>query len=755
MGARYSWAALLLTLFFASAFVISEKAREGTLRSTFLHGRVAPALSRVSSALTDLKFRYRGPRVSASPITLVEIDEASLAMLGRWPWPREVTASLISKIFAYQPRAVGLDILFSESDQLPESVRRDLEKCGKAPPDPSESPLAQVVQARARQLVLAWSTETGCFPRFPETGDGCPVTDPHWLDELPRGFEAYGIGAPRIHEGFSSQATAIWSVPSVTASAPEIAKFALYSGFVNALLSVDGTVRSAPLIGFVGGVVHPALALEMARIGLKDKIVASIDADGELERLGLLKAASDFRVNRAGLAQVNFRGPSGAFKRISAFDLLREGSTLEDPVNRKLASVRKVSVLRDSYVLVGATALGLGDYKATPFDWAMPGLEVHATVLDNLLSRDFISTSAGGSGFWILLALMTFGIAGLTAGASRLGAVPAMWLFGGAFVVFAYVDFEVLFSHNRDWNTGFLYLETTAVMLLTFAAKYVAEEQKKKFIRGAFARYLAPAVVDEIVKDPTRLVLGGTRRPMTILFSDIRGFTTFSERMDAKRLSEFLNEYLGVATRIVFEKRGTLDKYIGDAVMAFWGAPVESRSHALDCCRAAVGMMSALEEHRPKYQDEYGVDVHIGVGINTGEVSVGNMGSELSFSYTVIGDSVNLASRLEGATKVYGVGILATQATLESIRATGEELPRHRVLDLVKVKGKKNAVEIVEILHLDLPEAALAGFARGRELYSRRDWDGASAAFGEVDRIVRQKTGMPDGPSEVYLKRCE
>jgi adenylate cyclase len=381
-------------------------------------------------------------------------------------------------------------------------------------------------------------------------------------------------------------------------------------------------------------------------------------------------------------------------------------------------------------------------------------MAVHATVLDNLLSQDLLLSGGDRGGFWIVLLLMLLGMLGLAAGISRLDAIPALMAFAGFFATFAYVDFDVLFAHNRDWNTGFLYLEGLAIMLLTLMAKYVAEEDKKKFIRGAFAKYLAPAIVDEIVSDPSRLALGGRRRPMTILFSDIRGFTTFSERMDAKLLSEFLNDYLSVMTRIVFENRGTLDKYIGDAIMAFWGAPLESDRHASDCCQTAIRMMAALDTHAPRLKAKYGVDVAIGVGINTGEVSVGNMGSEVSFSYTVIGDSVNLASRLEGATKAYGIGILTTQFTLDEMRASGERLPPHRALDLVKVKGKKKAVEIVEILHRDIPQVALELFQKGRELYARQDWDGAEAAFRECDRLVRGATGRADGPSEVYLGRC-
>jgi adenylate cyclase len=437
-------------------------------------------------------------------------------------------------------------------------------------------------------------------------------------------------------------------------------------------------------------------------------------------------------------------------------DLLGEGPLLKDEVNRKLANVPKSDLIRDAYVLVGLTALGSFDVRGTPFEANVPGVEIHATILDNLLSQDLLAAGEeAGTGFWVVLALMTLGAFALAWGASRIAAIPALGIFGASFAGLFLLDFDLVFGRNQNWNTAFLYLELSALLLMTLAAKYIAEERKKNFIRAAFAMYLAPAVVREIVEKPRSLVLGGSRRELTVLFSDIRGFTRFSEKMDATVLAEFLNDYLGVMTRIVFECRGTLDKYIGDAVMAFWGAPLDSPSHAADCCRAARRMYAALGEHRARFKERYGVDVDIGIGINTGFVNVGNMGSELSFSYTVIGDSVNLASRLEGATKAYGVRILATRSTLDAITAQGDPLPPHRLLDRVKVKGKTEVVEIFEILVSSIPEEALEAFERGRQAYARGDWDEAMGSLRDADRLILAASGEFDGPSRTLLERCE
>jgi adenylate cyclase len=750
------YATLAIIFVFAWAFFVAEGAREGTLDSRILQKQVAPALLGVSGTLTDFKFRLRGRETPKNKIVLVEIDDRSLTTLGRWPWPRDQFAFLLDQVFRYEPKAVGFDILFSEPEgRIPATLSDELErrKLGFLIPREADSDLVKTVKAHASRIVLAWSSETGCTPRFPDR-DGCPVTDPEALRALPASFENFSASMVSIAPGARPAATAIWSFPSVNTNILELDSVARHSGFANAYPDLDGTVRVHPLISLVGGKPQPSMPLELARAGLKDQLSVAIDRASDLTKLALTRTR-ELRVNRRGLGEIRYRGPGGTFESVSAADLMKEKSVFDDQVNRKLANVDKGEVLRDAYVLIGATALGLHDFRTTPFDGSVSGLEIQATILDNVLAGDFMSQGSDPSGYWIVLALMTLGIFGVVAFAEQHEATAAIGIFGAFALLVGVVDLFVLFPLGHDWNTGFLYLETATLMMMTVAAKYVSEEQKKKFIRGAFAKYLAPAFVDQIVRDPTKLTLGGQRKALTILFSDIRGFTTFSEKMDAKLLSDFLNDYLGIMTRLVFENRGTLDKYIGDAVMAFWGAPLDNGDHALDSCATAIRMMRALDENRQRFKEKYGVDVHIGVGINTGEVSVGNMGSDLTFSYTVIGDSVNLASRLEGATKAYGVSILATHSTLESIRESHRQLPSYRVLDQVKVKGKKKAVEIVEIFHREIPDDAKYFFEKGRTLYAEQKWDDAILAFQEASRMVNEALGETDGPSTTYISRCE
>jgi adenylate cyclase len=297
-------------------------------------------------------------------------------------------------------------------------------------------------------------------------------------------------------------------------------------------------------------------------------------------------------------------------------------------------------------------------------------------------------------------------------------------------------------------------VELISIFVFTFVIKYVLEEKNKKFIKGAFAKYVSPAIIDSIMKDPSKLTVGGEKKDLTIVFSDIRSFTTFSEKMDAKQLATFLNDYLGKMTDIVFDTGGTLDKYIGDAVMAFWGAPLDQPDHAFNACRAAVLMQKKLAEDRPYYKEKYGIDVNIGIGINTGAVNVGNMGSERIFEYTVIGDHVNLASRLEGLTKEYSAGILTTRHTLDQILSAKKELPAHRVLDFVKVKGKKTAVEIIQILDAPIDPKKLEAFEMGRALYQQRRWDDAIQVF----TVTAEQLGSgeeKDPMSLTMIERCK
>jgi adenylate cyclase len=514
----------------------------------------------------------------------------------------------------------------------------------------------------------------------------------------------------------------------------------------------------------------------MASVASGQEWELSLDDRHRLKEFKLGATGKPVPMTSLGMMDVNFRGPSHTFPYVRVTDLFSQSTeasialdprsklgfdckgckdTIDDQGNR-LITGDKSEIFKDALVLVGLTATGVYDMRAFPFDSNTAGVEGHANILDNLLSSDAMTpSSVGNTWVWILL-LMTVGALLFSFFTHKVESIPALAIFllsAGGFAVF---DQKVLFEGQlHNVNTALLYLEFTTLFIFTLAIRYVMEEKNKKFIKGAFSKYVAPAIVDSILKDPSKLTVGGEKRDLTILFSDVRGFTTLSEKMDAKALSSFLNDYLGLMTELVFQHEGTLDKYIGDAVMAFWGAPVHQPKHALNCCNAAVKMMKTLAEHRERFLKTYGVDVQIGIGINSGTVSVGNMGSERIFEYTVIGDSVNLASRLEGLTKEYGVPILTTRFTLDEIQKSGETVPPHRSIVNVKVKGKRNAVELIQILDRAYSMDGLILFNEARQHFEKKEWDQAITKFKAANELLAGSDGEPDGPSEWFVARCQ
>jgi adenylate cyclase len=528
----------------------------------------------------------------------------------------------------------------------------------------------------------------------------------------------------------------------------------LNSGYFNAYPDGDGVIRRTNLVMMGNGHPFTSLPMEMAKIVLNEKLGIEFTEDHRVQRIYFVNSKRELPVSPLGVMEINFRGPGFTFPYVSVMDVISEEENIR--VTRGLASLteeKKTDVLKDAIVLLGVSALGVFDMRAFPTDANVPGVEGHANILDNILSNDMMKHGSSTGGRVILLLLMTFGAIAFAMATQRLEAVPALLLFVFVIAGLTLADLKLLFANQQNWNTGFLYLELGAIFVMTIAVKYVLEERNKKFIKGAFARYVAPAVVDSIIKDPTKLTVGGNKKDLTIMFSDIRSFTTFSEKLDPKVLSNFLNDYLGLMTDIVFEFDGTLDKYIGDAVMAFWGSPLDQPKHALNACLAAAKMQRVLAEHRPRYKKDYDIDVNIGCGINSGPVTVGNMGSSRIFAYTVLGDHVNLASRLEGLTKYYGAGVLTTRFTFDSIQGAGEKLPPHRTLDFVKVKGKKNAVELIEVLSRDISEEGLKLFEQARQAYLRQAWDEAEALFKRSNEMNRASADEGDGPSEMYLER--
>ena len=403
---------------------------------------------------------------------------------------------------------------------------------------------------------------------------------------------------------------------------------------------------------------------------------------------------------------------------------------------------------KDKIVLVGATAVGIYDLRVTPFDSVFPGIEIHANVIDNILHQDFLRRP-GWTAILDMAAILVFGLLlgfFLPKASALMGPLVSI----GMIAAWSGLNFYLF---NKGIWINLIFPVVTIILVYTVITlfRYVTEEREKKKIKGAFSYYVNPSVVSEMLKNPEMLKLGGDKRIMTVLFSDIRGFTTISERLDPEALVHLLNQYLTVMTDLVFKYNGLLDKYIGDAIMAVWGAPLSQPDHAYLACKTGLEMMEELAELRRRWEasDENIPYIDIGIGLNSGPMVVGNMGSLTRFDYTVMGDSVNLGSRLEGANKQYGTNIIIGEMTFEQVK----DRFICRELDAVAVKGKEQPVRIYELVgepdKVDEEHMRLfRGFTTGLRAYKNRRWDEAEQIFSAL------RAHFPgDQPTALYLER--
>jgi adenylate cyclase len=430
---------------------------------------------------------------------------------------------------------------------------------------------------------------------------------------------------------------------------------------------------------------------------------------------------------------VNYNGPVRTYPYIS----------FADAAEKKFAP----GTFKNKLVLVGASATGIGDLRATPFGAIdFPGVEIHANLIDNILNQKFLMRG----GPQVLTDLAFIFLFGIPLG-MWLALVQPRWMAFGLLLLIPFGGI-VYWAFLHGWWLNFIVPSLfTLVPNVGLVALYrvLIEDQEKRKVRGAFQQYVSPEVIRRVLSDPE--LVQPRKSEITVLFSDVRGFTTISETLDAQELARLLNGYLTEMTRIIFRHQGTLDKYIGDAVMAIWGAPFTEPKHGERCCEAALSMLSRLSELQQGWVSEGLPAMEIGIGIDTGIASVGNMGSSLRYGYTAMGDTVNLASRLEGLNKEYGTSILISETTRADV--TNDQIII-REIDFIRVKGKNQPVTIFEILSRQAAandgKALVEMFGQGREAYKTRNWRAAKTAFDEVLR-----RWPDDGPSRVFRGRCD
>jgi len=697
-------------------------------------------LDRIELASLDARFRLRGAVPPRSSVAIVAVDARSVDRLGRWPWRRSVMAELIDRLTEAGVTAIGFDIVYSEPEVTPEgqALAELWEALARTPGVPRAvlTPVERALREAQPDARLAEAIEgsgrvvVGYFFR----------TEAH--AELDGGLDAEPLGDAlsvlRGSEVAVARLPAQGRLPLLTCShvEPNLPVFhaaARRAGFFSADKDLDGVIRRSSLVARCGGRLFVSLPLAMLELLTGERARVEAGPDGLLHeiRVGRRRIPTD----PGGKVLVNFRGPSRTFPHLSAVDVL-EGRVGE-------------GALRGRPVIVGATEVGIMDIHPTPFGRVFPGVEVHANVLDNLLAGDVLRRSDGMTltevAFSVLAGcLLALGLPRL--GSALRGAALAAALSGGWIAACA------LAFAGPGWWLLAVYpgLSVLLVYLATAITHSVTVESQARAIRRAFATYQSPEVVEEIARHPEFLRLGGERRELSILFSDIADFTTLSESIGPENVVRFLNAYLTPMSEIVFESRGTLDKYIGDAVMAFWGAPLELPDHPVRAARAALRMQGATRGMRENPGGVPGMDrLEIRIGIHTDEVAVGNMGSGLRFDYTVVGDGVNLCSRLEGLCKTYGVGILAS----ESLAARLPEGFVLRELDTLRVKGKRRSVRVFELRGerpLEPGEAEfLQGYARALDAWRKGDFERARRGF----EALRRGPGAGDRASGLFLER--
>lgn len=675
----------------------------------------------------DLYQLVRPRAVTQRPVVIIDIDEASLKALGQWPWPRTLVADLVTRLTQLGAVAIGFDIIFAEPDRLSPSLAaesfRELdaetrEKLRKLPSN--DDVLADAI--RRSRVILG------------QAGAATPVPYSDAEAGLRTGFAVRG----------PNPAPFLVTFPGLLRNVPVLEQAAAGRGVFSIRPETDGIVRRVPVIMMAQESLAPSLTLEMLRvITASGAILVRADQAGaeSVAVPGLL-----LPTDRNGQLWIHFsRHDRERF--VSADDVL-QGSVPREKIANKL-------------VLIGTSAIGLLDIKTTPVEPAMPGVEIHAQILESVLTKELLSRPNYAIGAELVTAVVV--VLAIIAATPVFGAVPVFILGGLVGVALVGVSWYWYLSYNLLIDFTFPLMSSLLVYFVLTFVNYFQEQKQRQQIRSAFGFYLSPVLVEQLAKSPEKLVLGGEERRMTILFSDVRGFTTISEhyKSEPQRLTALMNRYLTPMTNAIIAHKGTIDKYIGDAIMAFWNAPLDDARQELNACDAALEMLARLKslneelEREAKENGERYLPMNIGVGINTGKCVVGNMGSDFRFDYSVLGDSVNLASRLEAKSKDYHIPLILGANTADIAKEQFAVME----IDLIRVKGKTEPEAVYTVVGREEMSGS-AEFHKLREIngamlsqFRKQDWPGALKSI-ELCRKAAESFGIVQ-LYDVYVDRIE
>jgi adenylate cyclase len=657
-------------------------------------------IDRVENYLYDVRIRMTMPGGIDDRIVIVDIDEASQVQLGQWPWERETLANIIDILFDdYGVRALGFDVLFAEAGR------------GGGNEAFAESFIA-------RDVVTGFVFKDSLSRNEPVSTGALP-------SPLIPAADLQGFSVPFV------------DAAGFTGTLPALQENAVSGGFFDSpLIDSDGVFRRAPLLQRYAGDLYPSLSLALTVMATGAPPVGFSFASEKRRGLDLESfklGDREIPVDGQAAVFIPFRGPQESFRFIPARDIVNKTATPE--------------WLAGKIVLVGASAAGLLDLRSTPVGQRYIGVEVHANLVAGLLDASIRRQPAWSNGLELTLLLTIGALVALLM--PRLSPQSSLLMVAAILVLTMVGNLWLWSSFNLVIPIASVVAYTLVAGLLQITYGFFVEQRNKRHLSQVFGQYIPPGIVEEIDASGAKVSLQGETRTMSVLFSDVRGFTTISEGLDARELTQMMNEFLTPFTRVIQEHRGTIDKYMGDCVMAFWGAPLKDEEHAKHALLAAFGMLRAVESLDAAFAAKGWPSIRVGVGIASGDMNVGNMGSEFRVAYTVMGDTVNLGSRLEGLTKQYGVDIIVNRTTAASIPDF-----TFRELDLVRVKGKTEPVAIFEPLGetgqlSDEAIARLADYEAALGAYRRCDWSGARQLF---EKLTEQQGELL---YNVYLDRIE
>ncbi|HNL79319.1 MAG TPA: adenylate/guanylate cyclase domain-containing protein [Agitococcus sp.] len=682
-------------------------------------------LKRVDTLVYDWRFQgFMPKREETTKIVIIDVDERSLKQEGRWPWSREKLAKLVEALQRQQVKLIGFDVVFSEEER--NAVQQVLAHSGLSDQAKQElQPLIPVLDGDKKfAQAITQKTVLGFFLHG-AGGINSGVLPTPLLTVEPRDLDKITINF----------------MPDYTGNLAVFANAALGEGFITTLPDVDGVMRRSPLVLRYENGLYSSLSLELARIYLNQSSIQlqMVKSGGQLRLESINLGNHKIYTDESGMALIPYKGKGKSYTYISATDILNNPNNMP--------------VLKDAIVLVGTSALGLTDLRTTPLQTGYPGVEIHANLLDAIIQSvgdqnhmyyrpdwepgiTFLILLLSGLAFVFILPMLE---------PAYMLAVAGAWL--TLLVIVNLVSWKV--SH-LDFPLAILVISTFSIAILNIGYGFLRTNNQKREMKMLFGQYVPPAHVEHMLENHHLAGLEGESRHMTVLFSDIRNFTTISEGLKATKLKQMLNEFFTPITGIIFQHNGTIDKYVGDMVMAFWNAPLLDANHAEHAIDAALSMLIKVEELKPIFVAKGLPEVNIGVGINTGFMNVGDMGSMYRRTYTVLGDSVNLGSRLESITKFYGVKLLVGEGTYDLA-------PQflYRLVDKIIVKGKREPVCVYEPV-CRLEEASESRKQRVEQYnqalahYYSREWDAA-------EKILRQlhKADPERKLYKMYLERID